>query len=514
MTNFTKKIQDFIRKNQLLRADGKYLVALSGGADSVALLVTLHELGYQIEACHCNFHLRGEESDRDEHFCVHLCQQLDIPLHRIHFDTHTYAELHKESIELAARNLRYNYFEQLRKDVEADGICVAHHQDDSVETVLINLIRGTGLQGLTGISPKNGFILRPLLCIDRKAILEFLAEKKQEYVTDSTNLVDDVVRNKIRLNIIPMLKEINPAVCNNIAATARYVEGAVKTLDYYFAESRKNTREENGDEKKVSTGFSEDDRNKKNEVSTGFSEDDRNKKNGVSTDFQEKDRNYKNGNCISETKVEDDRKKISKDWVLSQGSSEYALYYALSPFGFTGKVIGEILESIHTVGKTWKSASHRLLIDRENLLVEELSDNQFKSIKIPESGNYVFRSADGKEQKIKVKAEERQEDFVPSKEKYVVTLDTDKIAFPLTLRAVQEGDAFHPFGMKGKKLVSDFLTDKKKNLFEKERQLILADASGMILWVVGERTSELCKIQDSTKAVLRIEILLQDCPKD
>lgn len=453
--NFIKKIQDFIRKNQLLRPDGKYLVALSGGADSVALLLTLHELGYQTEACHCNFHLRGEESDRDELFCVHLCQQLGIPLHRIHFDTHTYAELHKESIELAARNLRYNYFEQLRKDVEADGICVAHHQDDSVETVLINLIRGTGLQGLTGISPKNGFILRPLLCIDRKAILEFLAERNQEYVTDSTNLVDDVVRNKIRLNIIPMLKEINPAVCNNIAATARYVEGAVKTLDSYFAESLKNTRNANG----------------------------------------------------SEIKVENDCKEISKEWILSQGSSEYALYYALSPFGFTGKVIGEILESIHNVGKTWRSASHRLLIDRETLLLEELSDSHFKSIKIPESGNYVFRSVDGKEQKIKVKVEERQEDFVPSKEKHVVTLDADKIAFPLTLRQVQEGDVFHPFGMKGKKLVSDFLTDKKKNLFEKERQLILADASGKILWVVGERTSEHCKIQDSTKAILGIEIL-------
>ena len=455
MMNFIKKIQDFIRKNQLLRPDRKYLVALSGGADSVALLLTLHELGYQTEACHCNFHLRGEESDRDELFCVHLCQQLGIPLHRIHFDTHTYAELHKESIELAARNLRYNYFEQLRKDVETDGICVAHHQDDSVETVLINLIRGTGLQGLTGISPKNGFILRPLLCIDRKAILEFLAERKQEYVTDSTNLVDDVVRNKIRLNIIPMLKEINPAVCNNIAATARYVEGAVKTLDSYFAESLKNTRNANG----------------------------------------------------SEIKVENDCKEISKEWILSQGSSEYALYYALSPFGFTGKVIGEILESIHNVGKTWRSASHRLLIDRETLLVEELSDSHFKSIKIPESGNYVFRSVDGKEQKIKVKVEKRQEDFVPSKEKHVVTLDADKIAFPLTLRQAQEGDVFHPFGMKGKKLVSDFLTDKKKNLFEKERQLILADASGKILWVVGERTSELCKIQDSTKAILGIEIL-------
>lgn len=448
MPNFIKKIQDFIRKNHLFTHDGKYLVALSGGADSVALLLTLHELGYQTEACHCNFHLRGEESDRDELFCVHLCQRLSIPLHRIHFDTHTYAELHKESIELAARNLRYKYFEQLRKDVEADGICVAHHQDDSVETVLINLIRGTGLQGLTGISPKNGFILRPLLCIDRNAITEYLASKGQDYVTDSTNLVDDVVRNKIRLNIIPMLKEINPAVCHNIAATAKYVEGAVKTLDCYFSEK---SRGKGGP--------------------------------GPTT-------------------------AISKTWLLSQPDSEYALYYVLSPFGFMGKVISEILESINSVGKTWQSATHRLLVDREYLIVEKRSENQFKSIKIPETGNYVFRSIDGKEQRIKVSSERRQDAFIPSKEKYVVTLDGDKITFPLVLRQTQEGDAFHPFGMKGRKLVSDFLTDKKKNLFEKERQLVLEDASGKILWIVGERTSELFKIQDSTKAVLSIEIKL------
>ena len=227
---FVQTIQQNIIQQHLLEKDKKYLVALSGGADSVALLLVLYELGYTVEACHCNFHLRGEESDRDERFCVTLCQQLNIKLHRIHFDTRTYAKLHNESIELAARNLRYRFFDQLRKDVDAAGICVAHHQDDNVETILINLVRGTGLKGLTGISPVNGYIIRPFLCITRQDILDYLTERQQNFVTDSSNLVDDVVRNKIRLNIIPMLKEINPAVCHNIAATARYLTEASKML--------------------------------------------------------------------------------------------------------------------------------------------------------------------------------------------------------------------------------------------------------------------------------------------
>ena len=231
--DFKTTIKRYIRKNQLLSEKGKYLVALSGGADSVALLLILKDLGYALEACHCNFHLRGEESDRDEEFCVNLCQQTDIPLHRIHFDTKTYAEVHKVSIEMAARDLRYHYFEQLMIDTGASGICVAHHQDDSVETVLINLIRGTGIKGLTGISPQNGNIIRPLLCIGKADILRYLAEKQQNFVTDSTNLVDDVVRNKIRLNIIPMLKEINPAVCDNIAKTAAHLQEAQKMLDAF-----------------------------------------------------------------------------------------------------------------------------------------------------------------------------------------------------------------------------------------------------------------------------------------
>lgn len=439
MQKFIHRIEDFISRNHLLEKDGKYLVALSGGADSVTLLWVLHELRYQIEACHCNFQLRGAESDRDEQFCVQLCEQLGIPLHRIHFDTRLYAEVHKESIELAARNLRYRYFAQLKEDVEADGICVAHHQDDTVETMLINLIRGAGIQGLTGISAKNGDILRPLLCVDRKEILAYLEEKGQDYVTDSTNLVDDVVRNKIRLNIIPMLKEINPAASKNIAQAAHHLEEANKMLSSI---------------------------------------------------------------AICGEKSEDGTIRVAVLEIESAASAEYALYSSLSPYGFRGKAITEILASLHSTGKTWTSETHQLVIDRDCILIREKKTEAFQGMKIPETGCYVLP----RDEKIKLSIREREIDFSPSKEKFLITLDADAVTFPLHLRLAQNGDTFHPFGMKGKKLVSDYLTDRKKNLFEKQSQLVLEDAKGQIIWVVGERTSELCKIKEDTKKILYIQV--------
>jgi len=225
------RVSEYIKNHKLLDINELYLVALSGGADSVALLLMLHEAGYRVHAAHCNFHLRGAESDRDEAFCVSLCERLGVALHRVHFDTQTYAELHQVSIEMAARKLRYKWFEQLRTDMGAAGICVAHHRDDSVETVLMNLVRGTGLRGLRGIQPRNGFILRPLLGVSREDIEAYLAAKGQEYVTDSTNFEDDVVRNKIRLNILPLLREINPAVSEHIQHTAENLTEAQKVLD-------------------------------------------------------------------------------------------------------------------------------------------------------------------------------------------------------------------------------------------------------------------------------------------
>lgn len=440
---FENVIKGFIQSHHLLKDDGKYLVALSGGADSVSLLMVLHDLGYCVEACHCNFHLRGAESDRDESFCAHLCQRLHIPFHTVHFYTHEYATLHKVSIEMAARELRYKYFEQLRHDIDADGICVAHHQDDSVETVLINLIRGTGIRGLKGISPKNGNILRPLLCIGREDILKYLKEKNQDFVTDSTNLVDDVTRNKIRLNVIPLLKEINPSVCDNIAATAEHVGEAYKML-----------------ESLPSLAVGQD------------------------------------GKSFAIRKLE----------LMKQASPEFVLFTHLSPYGFTGSVIQQILDSIDVIGKTWQSTSHQLVIDREVIIVRELTQVNFHSIKIPETGSYVYRETDGSERKIKLGIKEKEKNFLPSKERHHVTLDADEVTFPLTLRATETGDRFVPYGMKGSKLVSDYLTDRKKNLFEKESQRVLVDAKGTILWLVGERTADKGKVSPTTQNILDIEM--------
>lgn len=220
INNFVASVSSFANIHHLFAKEGVYLVALSGGADSVALLLALLDMGVRVEAVHCNFHLRGEESDRDEQFCKDLCSKYNVELHLVHFDTCEYAALHHVSIEMAARDLRYAYFERLRSDMGAEAICVAHHRDDSVETVLLNLVRGTGLRGLRGIQPKNGNIVRPLLCVSRDDIECFLDSIGQDYVTDSTNLHDDVKRNKIRLDVLPLLETLNPDVRQSIFRTS------------------------------------------------------------------------------------------------------------------------------------------------------------------------------------------------------------------------------------------------------------------------------------------------------
>lgn len=184
---FLSKVKTYITQHNVVRATGHYLVALSGGADSVALLLTMQDMGFHIEAAHCNFHLRGEESDRDEQFCKNLCERRGVSLHLAHFDTRGYAALHHVSIEMAARSLRYAYFQNLCKDLSLDGICVAHHRDDSVETVLLNLVRGTGVHGLRGILPVNGNVLRPLLCVSRADIINYLGCKNK--TTSQTALI-------------------------------------------------------------------------------------------------------------------------------------------------------------------------------------------------------------------------------------------------------------------------------------------------------------------------------------
>lgn len=241
---FKNRIDRFITVNALFGLADKVLVALSGGADSVALLRVLLQLGYRCEAAHCNFHLRGEESDRDEAFVTRLCQDLEIPLHKVNFDTTGYAAQKGISIEMAARELRYEWFGTLLGECGAAVVAVAHHRDDSVETFLLNLVRGAGINGLKGIQPRNGHVVRPLLEVSRAEILDYLNHLGQPYVTDSTNLEDEFMRNKIRLRVLPLLRELNPSVDRTLAETTGRLADTAAVYQKAMAEASARVRKD------------------------------------------------------------------------------------------------------------------------------------------------------------------------------------------------------------------------------------------------------------------------------
>lgn len=432
MNHLKLQVARFISSQQLLSADGLHLVALSGGADSVALMLVLKALDYRIEAVHCNFHLRGEESDRDEQFVKDLCNREQVPLHLIHFDTKEYAALHQVSIEMAARELRYRYFAQLIEDMDAASVCVAHHRDDAVETLLMNLLRGAGIHGLTGIRARNGHIVRPLLCAGRKDILRALESIGQEYVTDSTNLEPDVLRNKVRLQLIPFLQQLNSSASENIARTSYYLSEAEKIYDAWFVAAAPGT-------------------------------------------------------------------DLSISSLMDSPSPLCLLHEWLAPFGFNRTQISEILESIASAqsGREFSSPSHTLVIDRESLILAPI-EPPMKPFVIPEPGVYRINETTS----LRLSLIEGSSDI--SREPDVCTVDAAKVKFPLTLRPVQAGDRFVPFGMKGSKLISDFLTDQKLSLLDKRRQLVLADSTGLIFWVLGLRTANPCRVTSSTSSILRI----------
>ena len=461
INSFVDRVRRFASVHELFVYGGKYIVALSGGADSVSLLFVLkhleHELGIGVEAAHCNFHLRGAESVRDEEFCKQLCDRLSVPLHLIHFDTQAYADLHRVSIEMAARDLRYGYFENLRRDIEAQDICVAHHRDDSVETVLLNLVRGTGLRGLRGIQPRNGNIIRPLLSLSREDIVQYLDALGESYVTDSTNLHNDVKRNKIRLDVMPLLRELNPSVSQSIFESSLRVTEALKIFDEAIQRSIADV------------------------TATSPSH--------------------------HLTISPPHHLVISVERLKQQPSPEYTLHEILSSYGFTSAQIELIYGSLDTcsAGKIIASDSHELAFDRGSLLVQPRTNvaDSARSMRIPETGTYVFSDS----LKIKVAAEDCGDDYVPSRAAYCVCLDASDIKFPLTLRHIVQGDRFVPFGMNGMKLVSDYLTDRKKNVFEKRAQLVVTDAQQRIVWLVGERTDNRFRISKETSKALRLTLL-------
>lgn len=220
MKNFEAKISQSINRNQLItESDAPVIVTLSGGADSVALASALVALGYNCVAAHCNFHLRGDESDRDQQHAQDIAKALGIPCYTVHFDVAGQQARTGESVEMACRTLRYDYFERLRSEIGAQAIAVAHHRDDNAETMMLNMLRGTGIAGLTGMEPKRGYIVRPMLDCTRSEIEQYLHECGLPYVTDSTNLSNDYRRNKIRNRILPSINEEFPDSAESIKST-------------------------------------------------------------------------------------------------------------------------------------------------------------------------------------------------------------------------------------------------------------------------------------------------------
>ena len=450
------KVKTFIDIHKLLPLDGRYIVGLSGGADSVALLLILKELGYYVEAAHCNFLLRGEESQRDEDFCIKLCKENNTELHLIHFDTAEYAELHKVSIEMAARTLRYNYFEALRHDIDADAICIAHHRDDSVETVLLNLVRGTGLRGLMGIQPIYGNIIRPLLCCSKAEIEAYLTTKKQVFVTDGSNLVADVKRNKLRLEVVPKLRELNPSFDETVMKMS-----------------------ENLDE--VENAFP-------NIVST--------EKGDAGTLFLQ----------LMKGKPKHALPNLRIDIAALRAyvSPEYFLFFLLAPYGFTPSQVRGIASSLSSdSGKEYITDSYTLLFDRKMMRLLRHEENAPKPLRLPETGRYIY----SEQCKIEIKEEVVDSNFVIPTDTNHIVVDKAAVHFPLTLRCVEVADRFHPFGMRGSKLVSDYLTDLKVDAVSKRRQLVLVDGNGEIMWVVGRRSSETYRICNTTAMALHIRFL-------
>lgn len=433
-------VRAYIEKNNLLTKDRLVLVGVSGGADSIALLTVLVKLGYSCFALHCNFHLRGEESMRDEHFTEEYVYSLKVPYSKVDFETQFYADSHHLSIEMAARELRYEWFEKKRIEMNAQAIAVAHHQNDNVETFLMNLIRGTGIRGLCGIRPKNGYIVRPLLAVSKSDIVEWLDSQNISYITDSTNLSDAYTRNFIRLRILPLLEKINPSVRTAILCTSDNLSSVNSIYECYIQDAKKLVMES--------------------------------------------------------------EEKISIDKLLQFPSSDTILYELLKPYGFSAAISNKIWSSLKgESGKIFYSPNYKVLKDREYLFILEIKEDSVQEYSVNIQDNCWKGPIS-----LSFTITDYINDFQISRDKQVATFDYDKLSFPLVLRKWKDGDWFIPFGMKGKKKLSDYFSDHKFSLFDKERTWLLC-SNNQIIWIVGERIDNRFIIEKMTKKVLVVNFL-------
>jgi tRNA(Ile)-lysidine synthase len=440
----TDIVSSYIKDNCLLLPDRPVIAGFSGGSDSTALLFLLNKLGYRCIAAHCNFHLRGEESNRDEMFAQRFAEQLNIEFEKLDFEAAKYAKTKRLSIEMAARELRYEWFEILRIKHNAQAIAVAHHKDDNAETLLLNLIRGAGIHGLCGMKPKNGFVIRPLLCVNKEQIVRFLDDNNINSVYDSTNSSEAYTRNRLRLKLIPLIKEINPSVIDTLNRTAQHLAETETLFNDAVERAAKNILLLD------------------NDATLALS--------------------------ISE--------------LLKSKAPHTVLYELLKPYGFSGYVTDTIFRSLNKAGKTFFAIdkSYKLLTASTRLLVYPNEDATARD------EEYLIESVDADLSLLPVALsiclKDVNDSFLPDKAATTATFDSDKVMFPLTLRRWRYGDRLVPFGMNGSKKLSDLFADNKLSIHDKQHLWLLC-SNNNIIWAIGLRTDNRFRItKHTTKALI------------
>lgn len=435
--------EQYIEDNRLLAPDDRVLLTVSGGVDSMVMLRLFARSGYRIGVAHCNFRLRGAESDEDEVLVADETARLGVPCYNRRFDTLAEMERTGESMEMAARRLRYAWFEELCREHGYTSVTVAHHADDSIETFFINLLRGTGLRGLTGISTQAGRIVRPLMFASRKEILEYAVAEKIPFREDSSNRSTKYLRNKIRLGLIPRIREINPKFTALMQRNIGHLTDAQLFIDHGIERIRREAVVEHD---------------------------------GIHT--------------------------IRLDRIDPAFPRAFVIYELLSSaYGFKGDVIDALCRALdqQATGKRFYAREHVAHVDRGTIVITPIPDDDECLIPVEQGaarsycGNavlyYEYLDID------------TIEDFgVPEQ---IAQVDADKLHYPLALRRWQEGDWFIPFGMTGRKKVSDFLTDAKVSPAEKQRQFVLLSGEE-IVWIVGRRIDDRYRLTDRTENVLRI----------
>lgn len=416
----------------------KLLVAISGGADSVALLLRMVEAGHEVVAAHCNFHLRGADSEADEAFVRSLCERVGVELHVRQFSTRDYARGHGVSIEMAARELRYEWFEELRREVGAKYVCVAHHADDNVETFLLNLSRGTGLSGLTGMQEIQGNVYRPLLRCRREELRKWLRQRGETWREDASNKDVKFRRNKIRHELLPLLREMNPSVERAIGELMQRLEMADRIIAQDVAERLKGIM-----------------------------------------------RVLPDGVAIETESLRDDL------------LTEELLFRVLRDYGFPPSVATDVAAHLDDEGGSlYETPSHLCTRTRRRIEIRR-RPVEFEPFELKMGTNQL---PDGGV--LEMSIFEGTPDF---KRRECAYLDADMIHGTLVYRATRRGDRFMPYGMRGSKLISDYLADRELSRIDRMKARIVSDERG-ILWVVGDRVGQKCAVTPATRRILLLEI--------